>query len=100
VKLRYRFLDKIDGHQWRVTFVPAKVTKTIRSGTPPCGFPAFLVKGGAKRTRDLRSLKHLFAFPDFACGTRWPSSRGYRVSPESEITMHESLLEAPEKNLC
>ena len=35
----------------RVTFVPAKVTKTIRSGTPPCGFPAFLGKAGAKRTR-------------------------------------------------
>ena len=37
----------------RVTFVPAKVTKTIRSGTPPFGFPAFLAACGAKRTRDL-----------------------------------------------
>jgi hypothetical protein len=32
----------------RVTFVPAKVTKTIRSGTPPCGSPAFLDKAAQK----------------------------------------------------
>jgi hypothetical protein len=55
----------------RVTFVPAKVTKTIRSGTPPSGFPAFLVKTGAKRTRQPCRLKHLFAFSGLASGTRW-----------------------------
>jgi hypothetical protein len=55
----------------RVTFVSAKVTKTIRSGTPSFGSPAFLSKAGAKRTRDLQSLKHLFAFSGFPCGTRW-----------------------------
>lgn len=57
------------------TFLPGKVGKTIRSGTPPCGYPAFLEACGAKRTRDLRSLRHLFASPAVHSGTRWPSSR-------------------------
>ena len=46
----------------RVTFVPAKVTKTIRSGTPPFGFPAFLAVCGAKRTRDHSIAQTPFRF--------------------------------------
>jgi hypothetical protein len=45
----------------RPTFLSRKVGKSIRSTTPPSGFPAFLAACGAKRTRQLRRLKHLFA---------------------------------------
>ena len=61
----------------RVTFVPAKVTKTIRSGTPSFRFPAFLATCGAKRTCDLRSLKHLSACSAVHCGTSVAPSRSW-----------------------
>ncbi len=79
----------------RVTFVPAKVTKTIRSGTPSFGFPAFLDKAGAKRTRSF-AAQTPFCFLRLCLRYLVASSRSGRaflINPVGACTAGEFFAE-------
>jgi hypothetical protein len=62
----------------RPAFLPRKAGKSIRSGTPPFGFPAFLAKDGAKGTR-LFAAQTPFCFIRLSLRYSVASSRIWRT---------------------